>query len=177
MQINAVLTHELQLKNKLNQLLQQEQRADFAFLLSLLSWNANDFSAFRLPHTEIAAQDQNTETLRQSLELGEIILGAKHPADFSRGAKVVRELAHGTAAMKLQLYLSNSPIHYQDDPSYIAPEVLSNTQIHALDKYHQEKEKRQLREKQPHQYPDLYEVVNDAKDFLSEERSLNRGIS
>jgi hypothetical protein len=115
MQIDGILTNEIQLGNKLGVCISENRRSDFALLLSMLSADPLDFAQFHLPYEEkkpAYGTQADNEDLRLKL-----------------GAGPLQALA------KLQTYLNPEPLAIRDDKDYISSDIISNCNLNVQKRY------------------------------------------
>ncbi|ATC94383.1 VC2046/SO_2500 family protein [Pseudoalteromonas tunicata] len=139
MQIDGILTNEIQLGNKLGVCISENRRSDFALLLSMLSADPLDFAQFHLPYEEkkpAYGTQADNEDLRLKLGAGPLQALAVKPIDFLIGAEnaaMVQE--QGLAQLKLQTYLNPEPLAIRDDKDYISSDIISNCNLNVQKRY------------------------------------------
>jgi len=130
MQLESILTNEMQLGNQLSLCVAQNRRNDFSILLAMLSKDALDFSQFHLPQSEAQSFDNKDTNLRLSLGAG--VEQKLAPEAFNmligkNNAKVIQ--MDGLEQFKLMNCLSPEPLAIRDDLTHIDSQIIDNCEL------------------------------------------------
>ena len=130
MQLENILTHEMQLGNQLSLCVAQNRRNDFSILLAMLSKDALDFSEFHLPKSESNTIEYKNSDLRLSLGAG--LEQRLAPEEFNiligeNNAKVVQN--DSLNQFKLMNFLSPEPLAIRDDMHHIDSQIIDNCEL------------------------------------------------
>jgi hypothetical protein len=130
MQLENILTNEMQLGNQLSLCVAQNRRNDFSILLAMLSKDALDFSQFHLPQSEPQSFDNKDADLR--ISLGAAVEQKLAPEEFNMrigegNAKIVQQ--QGIEQFKLINCLSPEPLAIRDDVTHIHSSIIDNCEL------------------------------------------------
>lgn len=126
-----ILSHELQLKEQLNECVHQKRRSDFALMLSMLSDDVRQQSQFILPESNNASPNVNNDVLRKRFELPDAqslaIDEISQLDDFNQAQDVQQQRL---TDIKLREALKPLPLAFRDNAKHIPTQVIENTSIH-----------------------------------------------
>lgn len=130
MQLENILTNEMQLGNQLPLCVAQNRRNDFSILLAMLSKDALDFSQFHLPQSDPQSFDNKDTNLR--LLLGAAAEQKLAPSEYNmligkENAKIIQN--QGIDQFKLMNCLSPEPLAIRDDLSHINSQIIDNCEL------------------------------------------------
>lgn len=130
MQLENILTNEIQLGNQLSLCVAQNRRSDFSILLAMLSKDALDFSQFHLPQSDSQSFDKKDSNLR--LSLGAAAEQKLAPLEYNmligkENAKIIQK--QGIEQFKLMNCLSPEPLAIRDDMSHINSQIIDNCEL------------------------------------------------
>jgi len=130
MQLENILTNEMQLGNQLSLCVAENRRNDFSILLAMLSQDALEFSQFHLPQSESQSFDTKNNALRVSL--GVAVEQKLAPDEFNmligeENAKIVQQ--QGIEQFKLMNCLSPEPLAIRDDMHHIHSQIIDNCEL------------------------------------------------
>jgi len=130
MQLENILTHEMQLGNQLSLCVAQNRRNDFSILLAMLSKDALDFSQFHLPQSESDTIEYKDSDLRLSLGAG--VEQRLAPEEFNiligeNNAEIVQN--DSLNQFKLMNCLSPEPLAIRNDLHHIESLILENCEL------------------------------------------------
>jgi len=141
---DKLLVHELQLGDKLNESVHSARRADFSFLLAMLTDDVQSHSQFSLPQTVNKTYTINDDVLRRELELPDkapLALNDKHSVSSFNQAELINQ--NRISELHLSNILSPKPLAFRDDAKHISHNVLTNTSLYCQKKYTQQKTNQQ----------------------------------
>ena len=123
MKVSHIISHELQLGDKIAQAVSGESQTDFSFLLSLLSNDVMDMSQFRFENV----RNPNEEHLKSELEVP-----AEPPLKKTFSHASLHDASDafhqgGLSAVRLHLALNPQPLHYDTEPPKSMLEVFHNS--------------------------------------------------
>lgn len=137
-----ILSHELQLKEQLNECVHEKRRSDFSLMLAMLNDDIREQSQFILPETSKSPTDVNDQTLRKRFELANAqSLAVDNMEEVERFDQAENIQSENLADIKLKQALNPLPLAFRDDAKHIPTQVISNTSIHCQQR-HQSPEKK-----------------------------------
>lgn len=135
----AILLHELQLGEQLNESVHQARRADFSLMLAMLCDDVREHSQFILPQSEDRSAEQSKQTneaLRKHFDLPEqaplALKDLEQISQYNQGQLVAED---ALASIKLSNALSPKPLTFRDDEKHIETNVLNNTSLTCQEKH------------------------------------------
>jgi len=129
--IDSVLTHELQLGEKLNHSVQQHRRADFSLMLAMLTDDVREYSQFRLPQTQSDTPKYDDHYYRKLFALPEPTnLAVNHRSQLAQFNQAELAQQQRFDDIRLRQALHAKPLAIRDDPHYIDDEIISNCSVH-----------------------------------------------
>lgn len=135
----AILLHELQLGEQLNESVHQARRADFSLMLAMLCDDVREHSQFILPQSEDSSAEQSKQTneaLRKHFDLPEqaplALKDLEQISQYNQGQLVAED---ALASIKLSNALSPKPLTFRDDEKHIETNVLNNTSLTCQEKH------------------------------------------
>lgn len=130
-----ILSHELQLGEKLNECVHTDRRSDFTLMLAMLAEDVREHSQFLLPQIDTPIKDQSELTLRKSLHLADKARLALNEIgeinEYNQASLIKHQQIH---ELKLSDALKPLPLAFRDDVKHIPTKVLTNTSIHCQKK-------------------------------------------
>jgi len=136
---SAILLHELQLGEQLNESVHQARRADFSLMLAMLCDDVREHSQFILPQADISAVEQSIQTnqvLRKHFDLPEQApLALKDVEQINQYNQSQLIADNDLVSMQLSNALSPKPLTFRDNKQHIATNILSNTSLTCQEKH------------------------------------------
>jgi len=136
---SAILLHELQLGEQLNESVHQARRADFSLMLAMLCDDVREHSQFILPQADASTVEQSAQTtqaLRKHFDLPEKApLALKNIEQISQYNQSQLLADNDLASIQLGNALSPKPLTFRDDKQHIASHVLGNTSLTCQEKH------------------------------------------
>lgn len=136
---SAILLHELQLGEQLNESVHQARRADFSLMLAMLCDDVREHSQFILPQADASLSEQSaqtSQTLRKHFDLPEQApLALKNIEQISQYNQSQLLADNDLASIQLGNALSPKPLTFRDDKQHIASNVLGNTSLTCQEKH------------------------------------------
>lgn len=132
---SSILTHELQLDEKLNECVHAERRSDFSFMLAMLAEDVREHSQFKLPQTSDTLNDNSESQLRKRLQLPDKVDLALKSVDELKAfnqAELIQQ--QQLAQVKLLDALKPKALAFRDNCQHIPTDVFSNTSVHCQHK-------------------------------------------
>ena len=133
---DKLLVHELQLGDKLNESVHSARRADFSFLLAMLTDDVQSHSQFSLPQTVNKTYTINDDVLRKELELPDkapLALNDKHSVSSFNQAELIGD--NRLNELHLLNALRPNPLGFRDNKHHIQTDVMNNTSLFCQTKY------------------------------------------
>lgn len=136
MQIESILSNELQLGTQLNKSVLEERRGDFAWLLAALSADALDFAQFHLPTSDIDKPQADAEQLRRQLGAAQPRPCAPKDFNIALTQNQCEYVAHNLiASLRLRDCADPTPLAVRDDKNHIPFEIIDNCEPRVQAKY------------------------------------------
>ncbi|NQY86153.1 MAG: hypothetical protein HRT51_00155 [Colwellia sp.] len=136
---SAILLHELQLGEQLNESVHQARRADFSLMLAMLCDDVREHSQFILPQVDVSAVEQSIQTnqvLRKHFDLPEQApLALKDVEQINQYNQSQLIADNDLVSIQLSNALSPKPLTFRDNKQYIATNILSNTSLTCQEKH------------------------------------------
>ncbi len=136
---SAILLHELQLGEQLNESVHQARRADFSLMLAMLCDDVREHSQFILPQVDVSAVEQSIQTnqvLRKHFDLPEQApLALKDVEQINQYNQSQLIADNDLVSIRLSNALSPKPLTFRDNKQYIATNILSNTSLTCQEKH------------------------------------------
>jgi len=136
---SAILLHELQLGEQLNESVHQARRADFSLMLAMLCDDVREHSQFILPQADASLSEQSaqtSQTLRKHFDLPEQApLALKNIEQISQYNQSQLLADNDLVSIQLSNALSPKALTFRDDKQHIGSNVLGNTSLTCQEKH------------------------------------------
>ncbi len=160
---DSLLVDELQLGERLNSALQQNDRAEFSLLLSMLSDDLLDSPNYHSPEKEPVRD----EDLRKRFGLPEAVRSYARPDDFERiGANAALMAGGGGRAVFLAQCLHPEPlVPFERE---LDPEVTASLTPLKQEKLRREREGRKLDYERMHERGEGFDMIGEVADSVAQ---------
>jgi hypothetical protein len=125
-QAKTILSHELQLKQQLNQSVKEQRRADFALMLAMLDDDVCQHSQFHLPHQTLPSKAVDTALLRKQFQVPEPAPLAPDSSKPLTRYSQAKYITPNLATIRLNHALKPQPVAAKDDVKYIDEQIIAN---------------------------------------------------
>ncbi|MEO2279154.1 VC2046/SO_2500 family protein [Pseudoalteromonas pernae] len=136
MQIESILSNELQLGTQLNKCVQEQRRGDFAWLLASISHDALDFAQFHLPVCDNTAAQVDEQQLRMQLGAARARPCAPEHFNIVLTQNQCEYISTGLRdSLRLQDCLAPTPLAIRNDLKHIPLPIIDNCEPRVQAKY------------------------------------------